>query len=36
LSDLVEEALKFFEDHPNPIVKETSIEGSVKESAALE
>jgi len=33
LNDLVEEALKFFQEHPNPIVKEKAIEESpIKES----
>ena len=33
LSDLVEEALKFFQEHPNPIAKEPAIEESpIKES----
>ena len=33
LSDLVEEALKFFQEHPNPITKEPAIEESpIKES----
>ena len=33
MNDLVEEALKFFQEHPNPIVKETAIEESpIKES----
>ena len=33
MNDLVEEALKFFQEHPNPIVKEKAIEESpIKES----
>lgn len=33
LSDLVEEAIKFYQDHPSPIVKEVPLEESpIKES----
>lgn len=36
LSDLVEEALKFYQDHPNPIQKEAGMEGSAIRESAVE
>jgi hypothetical protein len=36
LSDLVEEAIKFYQEHPNPIVKEEAMEGSAIRESLVE